>query len=180
METTLRCEKVILVKELNEKFHKIGEVFEIANVFEDSFLLRDANTKIAIGLVNFEDFERCFVHEVNFKGWTDWYPLTGFDGQTDAYYRTNRKKVQVRFLTDKVRGESCCHRLDEFNLFFGIQTAYFRASNKALTKKVSVYEEQIKAIEEQIKTIEGQIKAISGEIADNENIIKRMVNSLNK
>lgn len=166
METTLNFERVILVKELNEKFHKVGEVFEIANVFEDSFLLRDSYKRIAIGVISFEDFENCFVREADFKGWTPWYPITGFDGQTDVFYRTNRKKVQVRFLTDKVRGESCCHKMDDFNLFFGIQTAYLRALNKAHLKKALEYEKKIKEIE--------------SEIADNTNIIKRMVNSLDK
>lgn len=166
METTLNYERVVLVKELNEKFRKVGEVFEVANIFEDSFLLRDGRTRIAIGTVNFKDFENCFVHEANFKGWTKWMPLTSFNGQTDAFYRTNRKKTQIKFLTDKVRAESCCHVSDEFNLHFGIQTAYLRALNKAHLKKVMEYTEKI--------------KEIKSEIADNANIIKRMVNSLDK
>lgn len=166
METALKFDRVILVKELNEKFNKIGEAFEIANVLDNSFLLRDSKTRTAIGVVSFEDFEKCFVHEVNFKGWTQWTPFTGFDGQTDAYYRTNRRKTQVKFLTNNVRAESCLNVKDgdEFSLYFGIQFAYLRALNKANLAKAAKYEEEL--------------KRINLEIADNEKIIKRMINSL--
>ena len=71
MNTTLKFDRVVLTKELNDKFKQIGEVFEIANILEDSFLLRSTKTKVAIGVVNFEDFDKHFVHEENFKGWTN-------------------------------------------------------------------------------------------------------------
>lgn len=166
METTLKFDKVILTKELNDKFCKVGEIFEIANILEDSFLLRDAKTRVALGVVSFADFEKHFVHEENFKGWTQWTPLVGFDGQTDAYYRTNRRKTQVKFLTDKVRGESFLNVKDgdEFNLYFGIQIAYLRCLNKAHLKKATEYEDALKKIDI--------------EMVDNERIIKKMIASL--
>ena len=163
METTMKFDRVILVKELNEKFNKIGEVFEIANILDNSFLLRDTKSRLAIGVVSFEDFEKCFVHQENFKGWTNWQPLTGFDGQNDCYYRTNRKKVQIKFITDKVRAESSRHREDDFNLYFGIQLAYLRALNKAYSKKKIMLEEEL--------------KKINSEMIDNERIMQKMVNS---
>lgn len=166
MESTLKYDRVILIKELNDKIRKVGECYEIANVFEDSFLLRESNTKVAVGVISFVDFEKHFVHEENFKGWTQWTPLTGFNGQTDAYYRTNRRKTQVKFLTDKVRGESFLNvkEGDEFNLYFGIQTAYLRCLNKAHLKKATEHEEAL--------------KKINIEIVDNERIIKKMIASL--
>lgn len=166
METVLKFDKVILAKELNEKFKKVGELFEIANILNDSsFLLRDARTKVAYGVVSFEDFENHFVVEGNFTGWTPWTQFVGFDGQTDVLYRTNRKKVQVKFITDKVRAESCCHKEDEFNLFWGVQLAYLRCLNKALAKKKIEYE--------------NALTSVNASISENENIIKKMVNSLN-
>lgn len=164
MNTTLKFDRVVLTKELNEKFKQVGEVFEIANILDNSFLLRDSKTRVALGIVSFEDFENHFVHEGNFKGWTKWTPLIGFDGQSDAFYRTNRKKTQVKFLTTKDRGESCCHRDDDFNLSFGIQLAYLCALNKAREKQKIELEEKL--------------KMVNCEIAENENIIKKMVNSL--
>lgn len=164
MDTTLKFDRVILIKELNEKFKKVGEVFEIANILEGSFLLRSATTKVAIGVVDFCDFESHFVHEENFKGWTPWTPLVGFDSQNDIFYRTNKRKVQVKFLTDKVRAESCLHRDDEFNLSFGLHIAYLRCLNKALAKQKKEYEEKLKVIDY--------------EIAENKTIMKKMVNSL--
>lgn len=166
METVLKFDKVILAKELNEKFKKVGEEFEIANILNDSsFLLRDAKTKVAFGVVSFEDFEKHFVTDENFTGWTPWTQFVGFDGQTDVLYRTNRKKVQVKFITDKVRAESCCHTEDDFNLFWGVQLAYLRCLNKALAKKKVEYE--------------NALTTVNADIAENENIIKKMVNSLN-
>lgn len=166
MESTLKYDRVILIKEFNDRIRKVGECYEIANVFEDSFLLRESNTKVAVGVISFVDFEKYFVHEGNFKGWTQWTPLTGFDGQTDAYYRTNRRKTQVKFLTDKVRGESFLNvkEGDEFNLYFGIQIAYLRCLNKAHLKKATEYEDALKRIDI--------------EMVDNERIIKKMIASL--
>lgn len=165
MNTTLKFDKVVLVKELNEKFKKIGEHYEVANILDDSFLLREAKTKVAIGVVSFEDFENHFVREENSKGYTKWSPLVGFDGQNDILYRTNRRRVQVKFVTDNVRAESCCCKGDEFNLSFGLQLAYLRCLNKALAKKKNKYEEELKSIE--------------NEIADNTSFIGQMLDTLN-
>ena len=164
MKTTLKFDKVVLVKELNEKFHKIGEVFEVANILDDSFLLRDTNTRVAIGVVSFEDFEKHFVHESNFNGWSKWQKFNGFDGQTDCFYKTNRKDVEVKFVTDKVRAKSYLHKGDDFSLSFGLNLAYLRCMNKALVKKKNKFEEEL--------------KQINNEIADNERTIQKMINSL--
>lgn len=165
MNTTLKFDRVVLTKELNEKFKQIGETYEVANILENSFLLRSEKTKVAIGVVSFDDFAKHFIAEENFKGWTKWQKITGFDGQTDVMYRTNRKKVQVKFITDKVRGECCCCKDDEFNLPFGIQLAYLRCLNKAR--------------ERQKEELEETLSMINHEIAENNTIIKKMVNSLN-
>lgn len=164
MNTLLKFDRVILTKELNEKFKQVGDVFEVANILEDSFLLRSAKTRVAIGVVSFKDFENHFVREENFKGWTNWSPLVGFDGQSDAFYRTNRKKVQVKFLTNKVRAEACRCNKDDFNLSFGIQLAYLRCLNKAR--------------EQQRTALNAELAFVERELAENEAIIKKMVNSL--
>lgn len=165
MNTTLKFDRVILTKELNEKFKQIGETYEIAIILENSFLLRDAKTKVAIGVVSFEDFEKHFVAEDKFKGWTRWQSLVGFDGQTDVMYRTNHKKVQVKFVTTEDRAECCCCKDDDFNLSFGIQLAYLRCLNKARAR--------------QKEELEETLSVINHEIAENNTIIKKMVNSLN-
>ena len=164
MESTIKFDRVVLIKEFDEKIKKVGEVFEIANVLDGSFLLRESKSKVAVGVVSFEDFDKYFVHEENFKGWTQWTPFIGFNGQTDVYYRTNRHKTQVKFLTNNVRGESCLHDDDDFNLYFGIQLAYLRALNKAYLKKATEYEDELKKIDI--------------EMVDNERTIKKMIASL--
>lgn len=164
MNTTLKFDRVVLAKELNDKFKQVGEVFEIANILDNSFLLRDSKTRVALGVVSFKDLENHFVNEENFKGWTSWIPLVGFDGQSDAFYRSNRKKVQVKFVTTKDRAEACCCKGDEFNLGFGIQLAYLRCLNKA--------------IEKQRVELEKKLNMVEHEIAENKTIMKKMVNSL--
>ena len=164
MNTTLKFDRVILINELNDKFKQVGEAFEVANVLENSFLLRNAKTKVAIGVVSFDDFKKHFVVEENFNGWTPWQQFVGFDGHNDCFYKTNRKKVRVKFLTDKVMGESCCTKGDDFSLSFGIQLAYLRALNKARAKQRIELEEKLNMVEH--------------EIAENNTIIKKMVNSI--
>lgn len=171
METTLKFDRVVLIKELNDKFSKIGEAFEIANILENSFLLRDAKTKVAIGVVSFDDFEKCFVHESNYSGWTKWQQFNGFDGQNDCFYKTNLKDVEVKFETDKVRAKSFLHKDDEFNLSFGLQIAYLRCLNKALEKKRSVHAAEL-------ARIDAELARIDSEISDNERVIQKMINSL--
>lgn len=162
--TVLKYDKVILKTALNEKFKRVGETFEVANILESSFMLRDAKTKVALGVVSFEDFKKHFVKEDDFKGWTPWTSFVGIDGQTDVLYRTNGKRVQVKFLTDKVKSEACCNTVNDFDLFFGLQIAYTRCYNKALAKRKQKLEEEL--------------KRINVEITDNERILKSMINSL--
>lgn len=171
MDTVLKFDRVVLTKELDDKFKQVGEVFEIANVFDNSFLLRSAKTKVALGVVSFEDFNDHFTHEKKLKGWTPWTQFVGFDGQNDASYRTNGKKVQVRFLTSKIKAEACCCRDDEFNLSFGLRVAYLRCLNKALLEQKTVYEERKNAYE-------AKINDVNSELAENETILKKMINSL--
>ena len=164
MDTVLKFDRVVLVKEMNDKFKKVGDVFEIANILDNSFLLRDSKTRVALGVVSFEDFERCFVAESQFTGWTAWTQFVGFDNQNDIFYRTNRRKTQVKFTTNKIKAESCCHKADDFNLYLGIQMAYLRCLNKALLKQKSDCEKILKNIEL--------------EINENQEIIKKMISSL--
>lgn len=164
MDTILKFDRVVLAKELNDKIKRVGDVFEIANIIDNSFLLREAKSKVAVGVISFEDFDKHFVPEENFKGWTRWTPFVGYDGQNDCLYRTNRKKVQVKFVTDKVRSEACCCKDDEFNLSFGIQIAYLRALNKAMAKKSDELQEEM--------------NRLNKEIYENLKIERKMINSL--
>ena len=166
MNTVLKYDRVVLIKELDDKVKKVGDTFEIANILDNSFLLRDAKTKVAVGVINFEDFDKHFVHEERFKGWTNWTQFTGFNGQNDCFYRTNRKDVEVKFVTDNVRAKSFLHRDDDFNLSFGIQMAYLRCLNKTMLKKAEEYKEEL--------------KKINVEMIDNERIIEKMISSLEK
>lgn len=167
MDTVMKFDRVILMKEMGDRFSTVGQVYEVANILNgESFLLRDAKTKIASGVISIEDFDKHFVIENECTGWTPWQKFVGFDGQSDCLYRTNFKKVQVMFLTDKVRAEACCSKNDEFNLSFGIKLCYLRALNKARAK--------------QKKELEEKLSMVNREIAENEKTMKFMLNSLDK
>lgn len=102
--------------------------------------------------------------EKKLKKWTEWERIIGFNNQNDVFVRTNGKKVQVKFLTAKVRGEACCCKDDNFDENFGIQLAYFRCLNKAREKQ---------KIE-----LERMLNMVNHDIAENNTIIKKMINSL--
>lgn len=165
MESVLKFDRVVLVKELNDKIKRVGDVFEVANILDNSFLLRESKSKIAVGVISFEDFSKHFVLEESFKGWTPWTSFAGYDGQTDCFYRTNRKKTQVKFVTNNIRSEACLNKKeDEFNLYFGIQLAYLRCLNKAMIKKTDELQKEIHRLDK--------------EILDNINTEKKMISSL--
>lgn len=167
MDTVMKFDRVILMKEMGDRFSTVGQVYEVASILNgESFLLRDAKTKIASGVISIEDFDKHFVIENECIGWTPWQKFVGFDSQNDCLYRTNFKKVQVRFLTDKVRAETCCSKNDEFNLSFGIRLCYLRALNRARAK--------------QKKELEEKLSMVNREIAENEKTMKIMLNSLDK
>lgn len=167
MNTVMKFDRVVLMKELGDRFSTVGQVYEVASILNgESFLLRDAKTKIASVVISIEDFDKYFVIENECTGWTPWQKFVGFDGQNDCLYRTNFKKVQVRFLTDKVRAEACCSKNDEFNLSFGIRLCYLRALNKARAKQKKEFEEKL--------------NMVNREIAENEKTMKFMLNSLDK
>lgn len=164
MDSIFKHDEVVLIKELNDKVKNVGDTFEIANVLEDSFVIRNSKSKVAVGVVSYSDFDSHFVKKEERKGWTNWTSMIGFDGNNDCVYRTNFRKVQVKLLTSKIRGEACCSKVNDFDLSFGVHMAYMRALNKAYEKK---------KIE-----IENELKEINHEIAENNNIMKRMINSL--
>lgn len=167
MNTTLKFDRVVLTKELNEKFKQVGEVFEIAQIFDDSFLLRDSKTRVALGVVNFQDFENHFVNEENFKGWTPWTEFaTDYEANLKMFYRTkDRRKVQVKTSNGCV-GESCCNSKfgDEFNLYLGLNLAYLRCIKNILVNKIDNYTKNIHSCTSEIIDVEHQIKQIVNKI----------------
>lgn len=93
------------------------------------------------------------------SSWTEWAEVTE-NGICDAMYKTNFKKVRVKFTTDNIVAESCCCRGDTFNLSFGIRMAYRRCLVKAWEKKKSESKnaDEIKKIDTYIAVIKMNIK----------------------
>lgn len=162
----VRNEKVILIKEMGN-MKMVGQVYEVANITDTAVVLRDVNSKIAIGAVNIDDFDKYFKswEESDSVEWTKWQRMIDQQGNSVAYYRAKGNKVQVRTV-DGFRSEANCHDVDEFNLVFGVQLAYERCVAKHLKKSEAEHEEAL--------------KRIHSDMAENQNRMKKMVNSLNK
>ena len=131
-------DKVVLTKCFN-RHNKIGGVYEIGNITDNGFIIRDAVSKIAIGLVNFHDFFSCFEKQED-KRWTDW-SIAHYDGESDndadvlINYRTNGKKVEVKAFGCK--GVASCMPDDNFNLSKGIYIAFLRCKLNYIEKRRS-------------------------------------------
>lgn len=152
----LRNDKVILTKEMGN-LKMVGETYEVANVVEDRVVLRDAKTKVAVGVIDIVDFWEYFKKPEDVKRWTNWTNIVDQQGNSVGTYRTNMRKVQVR-LSDGTRTEVCCKKSDSFSLGFGINYAYERCTKKYLKRLEAKYEKSLKSVRADISECEHRIK----------------------
>ena len=158
MNTVIKFDKVVLTRELNDKVNMVGEVYEVANITNDVIVLRDVVSKVALGAVSFDDFEKHFTKKDEVSGWTPWTPVGDVEGKLIGYYRTNQKKVQVK-TADGYRSEACCNiGEDDFNLSFGINLAFLRCEAKMLRAKKKACEEEFKSYNRELKETQKYIK----------------------
>ena len=163
----LKGDRVVLIKEYSQKLKTVGETYEIASLTDTFAVLRDVNSKVALGVVNHGEFEEYFKLESDVKksgGWTPWTKFDVDDGMA-AFYRTNYRKVEVSYCNTRATA-SCNLGENEFNLFFGIRIAYLRCLNKILKKRREEIHKEEKEIESELK--------------DNTVLINRMIASLEK
>ena len=151
-----RNEKVVLMKPMGA-LQTVGETYEVANITDTAIVLRDAKTKIAIGAVDINDIDKYFEKPENIKGWTPWQRLVDQRGNTIAFYRTNRKKVQVR-AADGFRGEATCNKCDEFNLYFGLSLAMKRCELKMLKVVKDDYVDGLNHVTNDIEIAQNNIR----------------------
>lgn len=171
--SVIKYDKVILKKELGDRLRMVGQEYEIANITEDKYLLRDVKTKVAIATVDIAEFEEYFEKPENMVEWTPWTAIfKKADGSIDAFYRCKGKKVQVKMLDKKsndksfIRAEASCNlpANDEFNLYFGVQLAYKRCQIKYLEREKAEYTRLLHQIENDLK--------------DSKRYVSQMINSL--
>ena len=129
MFTIFRNDKVVLIKEFDE-MSTVGQEYEVANITDTAVVLRDVATKIAVGAIYIDDFDKYFAKSLKAKKWTAWTKLIVNDNSV-VFYRTNGVKVQVKSVSNIV-GTACCNSGDIFNLYVGIRIAYLRMQNKIL------------------------------------------------
>ena len=163
----MQNEKGRRVKELENL--TVGEVYEVANIVEDSIVIRDSRSKVAVGILNIKDIDKYFVKPEEMRNWTPWVGFTVSDSGMTAFYRTNMKKVEVRY--NGYKSAAYCNKVDDFNLYFGIDLAYRRCCNKILVDAIAESEKKIAELEKTKKFCEG-------EMLNNSNYIKKMINAL--
>lgn len=134
MFTIFRNDKVVLIKEF-DKMSTVGQEYEVANITDTAVVLRDVTTKIAVGAICIDDFDKYFAKSLKAKKWTAWTKLIVNDNSV-VFYRTNGVKVQVK-LVSNVMGTACCNSGDIFNLYIGIRIAYLRMQNKILNTAIN-------------------------------------------
>ena len=158
-------EKVILTNPI-DKLKSVGAVFEIANIVDNYIVLRDAKTKVAVGICNIVDMDFHFKKFENFTGnkWTSWTNILDETGNIIGFYRTNGKKVQVRSFESNFRGEASCNKTDTFDAWFGLRLAWERMQSKIIANHKKQCETAIK-------------DTVTAE-HNNKNNIKRLLNSL--
>lgn len=143
-----------------ERYSKVGEVYEIGNIVENGFIIRDTHSKIAVGCINFNDFFLCF-SKLEDRSWTDWAVAT-YNGDGEdvlIQYRTNGKRVEVKAFGCK-RVASCMPD-DKFNLSKGIYIAFLRCKLHKILKEhdelSSKYNENFLKIKEVRKSLQNTI-----------------------
>lgn len=151
--SVFRGTKIILIKKF-ENLNKMGKVYEVGDVSNSMVIIREVDSKAAVGAVTFEDFDNHFEVVKSNNKFTKWETFADGFGNVIGAYRTNQKKVQVKLFTNveifgnqmtvsEIRTEASCHKGDTFNLYFGLQLAFLRAveqlSQKALKENGSKY-----------------------------------------
>ena len=133
-KSVFRNDKVVLLKEYNE-LKQVGNTYEVGGITESAIVLREVKTKTAVAAVAIEEFDNYFIKVENINNkFTPWTKFVDPTGDLIGFYRTNHKRVQVKlpvkYDNGYIRAEASCNDGDEFSLYFGIQLAYARATDK--------------------------------------------------
>lgn len=159
--SVLRGDKVVLIKEFENKLKMVGKEYEVANITETSIVLRDAKTKTAVAAVEIDKFDEFFKKPEEVTGWTEWTTFVT-EGSVIGFYRKKGRKVEVRW--NGYKSAAYCSHPDEFSLYFGLNLAYKRCIAKFLKDKQKEYKDML--------------HVVNGELLDYENAIKIMINGL--
>ena len=154
----VRCDKFVLKKELG-KLNQIGEVYEIANIVEDYYVLREEKTKIAVATINILELNEYFKPYTPKTNWTKWTPIIDVNGKMIGEYKTNRKKVL--FKCGNYKAEASCNTMDEFNLSTGINIAYTRVLLKKYKEMNIESVQMINECKNRISQLISRVKPLS-------------------
>ena len=124
--------QITLIKPYNNKLSMVGREYEIGNITNDHVVIRNKKDKVAVTAVDMDCFDEYFSVEHS-RAFTDWTKISMPLTNNCVVYKTNGKKVIVKiegFEGKSFKASASCHEQDDFNLYFGIKMAYFRAKIK--------------------------------------------------
>lgn len=148
----IKGDKIKLIKPMGE-FTNVGEVCEVVKVDEDGVIsFRFGRNGVHLGCMSYNEFEKYFelIDKENSKKkskktWCKWrnFVFNCYDPNLkplslEGFYRTNGKKVQVKYIlgNDKtLRAEATCCNKDKFDLVKGLKLAQYRFRLKFLKLK---------------------------------------------
>lgn len=144
-------DKLMLLRPYGD-LQNVGSDYMVADIRAGLIILKDPVTRRAVCGISIEELFNYFVKADEHQGWTSWSILTDYLGNAIGHFRTNRKKVQVR-MWDGVKAEACCHRVDNFDLAFGLRLAYLRADAKRVMKAMDELDKQMNEYCAQLSSI---------------------------
>ena len=158
-------EKIRLKKDYNGLI--VGTVYEIGNITNDYYVIRNEVNKVAIATIPIDDL-LIYFEPINIGSWTSWKEFKIDNvGYNDLFlYRTNGKKFQVKKILNKNKyiGEASCNPIDEFDFKTGLTLATIRCilkCKKEEIRQLNIFIDEYKEVEESIiKSIKMKILAI--------------------
>lgn len=148
-----------------ECLQNIGITYEVADIRAGLVILKDPISRRAICGIPIETIFDYFKKPENVRKWTSWSVMTDDRGNVIGYYRTNGRKVQYRAL-DGVRSEACCHRMDQFNIGFGLRLAYLRADAKRVIAKMDEIDKEMTECKSKLSSINQEQKHMIAFLCD--------------
>lgn len=138
----IKGDKIKLVQKIGN-FDKVGDIFEVTGV-DNGVISFKCN--YGTGCMSYDEFERYF-EKIEKRKWSDWSIRKGenaydpFTGNTypitSLSFRTNGKKVQVRYCGYKAEA-TCCDE-DNFDIDTGFKLAKCRLIAKLVAGQVDAY-----------------------------------------
>lgn len=157
--------KLMLIKPY-ESLENVGNIYMVADIRAGLIILKDPVSRRAVGGVPIEVIFDYFKKPEDMREWTSWSNIADMLGKRVGQFRTNGRKVQYRSW-DGIKAEACCHKLDTFDVGFGLRLAYLRADAKRVMKAMDELDTQMSSYCSELLSINQEQKAMIAKLDKN-------------